>query len=117
LVLVGHDTNLVNLAGLLGVSWWMEGTQRDPVLPGGALVFELRRSRSDGHFLVRLAYVCQTLEQMRAGVALTLKNPPAVAPIFIPGCSASTPGYDAPLERIESLIHRVIDPAFVAPES
>ena len=37
-VLVGHDTNLANLAGLLGLSWWLEGTQQDPVLPGGALV-------------------------------------------------------------------------------
>jgi hypothetical protein len=54
---------------------------------------------------------------MRTGVALTLKNPPAIAPIFIPGCSVSTPGYDAPLERVESLIHRVMDPAFVAPGS
>ena len=116
-ILVGHDSNLVSLAGLMGVSWWMDGTQKDPVLPGGALVFELRRNRSDGHFLVRLAYVCQTLEQMRTGDPLTLKNPPAIAPIFIPGCSASTPGYDAPVESVESLIHRVVDPAFVAPES
>jgi 4-phytase/acid phosphatase len=116
-VLVGHDSNLVSLAGLMGFSWWMEGTQKDPVLPGGALVFELRRSRSDGRFLVRIAYVCQTLEQMRSGDLLTLKNPPATVPIFIPGCSASTPGYDAPLERVENLIHRVIDPAFVAPGS
>jgi 4-phytase/acid phosphatase len=116
-VLVGHDSNLASLAGLMGVSWWMDGTQMDPVLPGGSLVFELRRSRSDGHYLVRLAYVCQTLEQMRAGDPPTLRNPPAIAPIFIPGCSDSAPGYDAPLNRVENLIHRVIDPAFVAPAS
>ena len=114
-IVVGHDSNLASLAGLLGVSWWMDGTQRDPVLPGGALVFELRRRRGDGRSLVRLYYVCQTLEQMRAGEAPTLGNPPAIAPIFIPGCSASTPGCDAPFESVERLFHRVIDPAFVAP--
>ena len=116
-VVVGHDSNLASLAGLMGVSWWMEGTQRDPVLPGGALVFELRRSRSDGRNLVRLHYVCQTLEQMRSGETLTLRNPPPTAPIFIPGCSAPTPGYDAPLDRVETLLHRVIDPAYVTPSS
>jgi 4-phytase/acid phosphatase len=116
-VLVGHDSNLMNLAGLMGVSWWLDGTQLDPVLPGGALVFELRRRRSDGNIVVRLYYVCQTLEQMRAGDAPTLDNPPMVAPIFIPGCSAATPGYDAPLDRIEALFHRVIDPASVTPTS
>jgi 4-phytase/acid phosphatase len=46
-----------------------------------------------------------------------LDNPPMVAPIFIPGCSAATPGYDAPLDRIEALFHRVIDPASVTPTS
>jgi 4-phytase/acid phosphatase len=116
-VLVGHDTNLVNLAGLMGVSWRMDGSQEDPIFPGGALVFELRRRRVDGQALVRLSYVCQTLEQMRAGDAPTLENPPVVAPIFMPGCSAATPGYDAPLERVEDLFHRVIDPGFVVPSS
>ncbi|MGD1031049.1 MAG: histidine-type phosphatase [Opitutaceae bacterium] len=116
-MLVGHDTNLINLAGLLGISWWMDGTQRDPIFPGGSLVFELRRSRGDGSMLVRLFYVCQTLEQMRAGDAPTLENPPMTAPIFIPGCSGAAPGYDAPLDRVEALFHRVIDPQFVAPGS
>ena len=116
-VLVGHDTNLTNLAGLMRVSWRMDGSQDDPIFPGGALVFELRRRRIDGQALVRLSFVCQTLEQMRAGDAPTLESPPVVAPIFMPGCSAATPGYDAPLERVEALFHQVIDPGFVAPTS
>jgi 4-phytase/acid phosphatase len=114
-VLVGHDTNIVNLAGLLNVSWWLDGTQRDPVLPGGALVFELRRGRGEAVPRVRLYYVCQTLEAMRAGDAPSLEHPPLVAPMFIPGCSRATPGYDAPLDRVEALFGRVIDPAFVTP--
>jgi 4-phytase / acid phosphatase len=41
LLLVGHDTNISNLAGMLGISWLLEGYQRNDTPPGGALVFEL----------------------------------------------------------------------------
>jgi 4-phytase/acid phosphatase len=114
-VLVGHDTNIINLGGMLGLGWWLPGTQMNPVLPGGALVFELRQRRADRHYMVRTYYVSQTLEQTRELTPLTRENPPAVAPIFIPGCSEPGPGYDAPLDRFEELFRRVIDPDFVLP--
>lgn len=116
-LVVGHDTNLANLGGLLGFSWWLPGTQANPVLPGGALVFELRQRRGDGGFAVRTYYVSQTLGQMRALSPLTRQNPPAIAPIFIPGCSEAGPGFDVPLSRFAALLHRVIDPHFVLPGS
>jgi len=116
-ILVGHDTNLANLAGLLGMSWWLDGTQSDPVLPGGALVFELRQSPGNGRYWVRAYYVCQTLDQMRSAEPLTPENPPETAPIFIPQCSRAVPGYDAPLEEFEAAIGRKIDPDFVLPGS
>ncbi len=112
-VLVGHDTNLMNLGGLLGLNWWLPGTQANPVLPGGALVFELWRRPDDAGYFVRTFYVSQTLEQTRALAPLTLQNPPAVAPIFVPECSDATPAFDAPLRRFEALLRRVIDPEFV----
>jgi len=112
-VLVGHDTNLRSLAGLLGLSWWLEGTQQDPTLPGGALVFELRQRRDDGRCFVRVSYMAATLDQMRNLTPLTLENPPAVAPIFLPQGSGPTPGYDIPLEQFQTLLDRVIDPNFV----
>ena len=114
-VIVGHDTNISNLGGLLGLAWWLPGTQPNPLLPGGALVFELRQRRQDHQFTVRAYYLSQTLEQMRTLEPLTLKNPPALAPIFIPGCSEAAPGFDAPLGRFEELLKRVIDPDFVLP--
>ena len=43
LMLVGHDTNVANVAGLLNLSWILDG-RRDDTPPGGALVFELWRS-------------------------------------------------------------------------
>ena len=113
-IVIGHDTNIVNLGGLLGLEWYLPGTQMNPVLPGGALVLELRQ-RHDGQYVVRALYLSQTLEQTRNLTPLSLLDPPAIAPIFIPGCSESEPGFDAPLEKFEALLQRVIDPKFVVP--
>jgi len=115
IMVVGHDTNIVNLGGLLGVNWWLPGTQVNPVLPGGALVLELRRRQHDGQFVIRAYYLSQDLGQIRSLSPLTLETPPAIAPIFIPGCSEAGPGFDAPLGKFEDLLHRVIDPKFVVP--
>jgi len=112
---VGHDTNIANLGGLLGLTWMVPGAPANPLLPGGALVFELRRGRGDGPWTVRAYYVTQTLDQMRAAVPLTLEHPPQVAPIFIPDCSGPGPGFAAPYERFAALLRRVIDPKFVVP--
>ena len=114
IMVVGHDTNIANLGGLLGLTWLLPGTQANPVLPGGALVLELRR-RHDGQFVIRTYYMSQSLEQTRTLQPLTLENPPALAPIFVPGCSEAGPGFDAPLGKFEDLLHRVIDPRFVVP--
>lgn len=116
LVVLGHDTNQINLAGLLNISWTFPGAQSDPVLPGGALVLELRRG-DDGVQRVRMYYVSQTLDELRDGDPVDAAHPPAVVPIFIPGCSASTPGYDAPLSAFDARIEAAIDPRFVVPGS
>ncbi|HVU16002.1 MAG TPA: histidine-type phosphatase [Candidatus Didemnitutus sp.] len=115
MIIAGHDTNIVNLAGMLGLHWTVAGTQDNTPLPGGALVFELRRHRGNGQFEVSVLYVAQTLEQTRNLEALSLEHPPALAPTFIPECSTAEPGYPAPLEKFEAVMRRVIDPAFVAP--
>jgi 4-phytase/acid phosphatase len=84
--LVGHDTNLYNVAALLDAHWLIDGYQRDDAAPGGALVFELwqRPGRPDA---VKLYYQVQTPDQQRNTTPLTSSNPPAKAPIFLPGCS------------------------------
>jgi len=116
-VIVGHDTNIANIGGLLDLNWWIPGTQMNPMLPGGALVFELWKSGGrQGGFYVRTSYVAQTLEQMREASPLSLENPPARSPIFVPGCSGPGPDFDAPLASFVRMARRVIDPAFIAPE-
>jgi 4-phytase/acid phosphatase len=112
---IGHDTNIANLGGLLGLSWMLPGTPANPLLPGGALVFELRRHRSDGAWFVRSYYVSQSLEQMRSADPLTLEHPPQVAPIFIPACSGPAPGYEAPYDQFAARLRQVMDPKFIVP--
>jgi 4-phytase/acid phosphatase len=116
-VIAGHDSNMANIGGLFGMDWWVEGTQMNPTLPGGALVFELwRRGGPQGTYFVRTSYVSQTLDQMREATPLTLDAPPALSPIFVPGCGGTGPYFDAPLPSFIRQARKVIDPAFIAPE-
>jgi 4-phytase/acid phosphatase len=86
LILVGHDTNLSNIAGTLGLDWIVDGRRNDTP-PGGALVFELWKKRGTSDYSVRTFYTAQTLDQMRTAAPLSLQSPPDRAPVFVPGCS------------------------------
>jgi 4-phytase/acid phosphatase len=116
-ILVGHDTNIANLGGLLGLSWWIPGTQANPTLPGGALLLELwRHGDQPGGYYLKASYVAQTLEQMReAGPGVPAK-PPVRCPIFIPDCSGPGTDCDAPLAAFVRHARQAVRPAFVSPE-
>ena len=109
-ILVGHDTNIVTLAGALGLDWIADGRVDDSP-PGGALVFELWRSPKSGPF-VRVAFTAQTLEQMRKAEPLTPANPPAEAPIFIPACSR--PDLSCTWDSFSVAMRQATDPAYVS---
>src|SRR5579871_929485 len=47
-VLVGTNTNIVGLAGLLHLDWMLPGYQPNVAAPSGALVFELRQAMRTG---------------------------------------------------------------------
>jgi len=109
LILVGHDTNLANISGALGLSWLIDG-RRDDTPPGGALVFELWRKRDTSEYFVRTFYTAQTLNQMRNATPLSIQSPPERVPVFVPGCSQadSSCGWSA----FQQAIQTGIDPAF-----
>ena len=106
LVISGHDTNLSNLSGMLGLSWLLPGYQADDTPPGGALVFSLWTSA--GLYSVRLQYAAQTLEQMHDGTALSRTNPPAIADVFVPGCSSGAEGYPCSWEEFRDVAAKAI---------
>jgi 4-phytase/acid phosphatase len=110
-ILVGHDTNIVTVAGALHIDWVFDG-RADDTPPGGALLFELWRPRDGGKPFVRLEYTAQTLEQMRNSEALTPANPPATAPIFVPGCGRQD--LSCTWEDFSAAMRASIDPAYVA---
>ena len=89
--LVGHDTNISNVAALLDAHWLIDGYQRDDAVPGGALVIELWR-RPGKPDAVEVSYWAQTPDQMRRALPLSLSAPPASADIFLPGCSLPEAG-------------------------
>jgi 4-phytase / acid phosphatase len=114
LVIVGHDTNISNVAGMLGISWLLDGYQRDDTPPGGALVFELWQ-QAEGDMAVSTYYIAQSLEQMRKAMPLTLETPPLKSPIFIPGCSTAGQKMTCPWKSFQHTIENAIDPSFVKP--
>jgi 4-phytase/acid phosphatase len=113
LILVGHDTNLSNLAGVLGLSWHLPGYQPNDTPPGGALVFSLWRQPDTAEYFVRTQYVAQTLEQMRSAIPLTMASPPATEEVAVAGCKQATGGAGCSWETFAQALRRAIDNRFV----
>jgi|UPI0004082982 4-phytase/acid phosphatase len=85
-VLVGHDTNIADLGGLLDLHWTVPGYPRDDPPPGGALGFEVL-SDARGERFVRAFYRSQTMDQVRELQPLSDANAPAYVSLPIPGCA------------------------------
>jgi 4-phytase/acid phosphatase len=109
-VLTASNTNITGLAGLFHLDWILPGYPADTSAPGGALNFELRQSQSTGEYIVRASYITQTMDQLRNRTALTLAAPPAIAPVFIPGCSVRNATFDCPLDHFVRVAKQAIDP-------
>jgi 4-phytase / acid phosphatase len=114
LIIVGHDANISNIAGMLGISWLLDGYEPNDTPPGGALVFELWQ-QPEGEMAVSTSYIAQSLEQMRKTTPLTLESPPLKSPIFVPGCSTADQKMTCPWKAFQRTIESAIDPAFVKP--
>jgi 4-phytase/acid phosphatase len=112
LFLIGHDTNLTNIAGLLDLTWIVDG-RRDDTPPGGVLIFELWRTPATGTYSVRTYYSAQTLEQMRSASKLTLDDPPQRVPVFLPGCSAED--FSCSWPSFVKAVDQAIDQHYVSP--
>ena len=108
-LLVGHDTNLANLAGLLGVQWSLPG-QPDNTPPAGELVVE-RWQDSQQQYWVRMQFVYQTLDQLRAQTPLSLATPPGVVTLALPQCQAQSVNGACPLTRFMTITQQKLQPA------
>jgi len=82
ILLLGHDTNLSNIAGMLGISWHLPD-EPDSTGPGTALAFEVWKEGA--RQTVRVVVLYQTLEQLRS--AASLGGEPKHVSVSVPGCS------------------------------
>ena len=113
IVLMASDVHVTGFGGLFHLDWLLPGYPADFCAPGGAVVLELRQSQGTGEYIVRASYIAQTMDQLRNRTALTLDTPPAIAPLFIPGCSVRNATFDCPLAAFVAVAKRAIDPRSV----
>ena len=99
---VGHDTNIANVAGMLGLTWQQPGYQKDQTPPAGALVFELRQTDA-GARNVHVFYAASSLDDMRA----VKGESPVRTPVHVPGCG--TEGAACPLADFAKLVRSKLD--------
>lgn len=88
-ILVGHDTNIADLGGLLNLHWSVGGYPPDDPPPGGGIIFSLLAA-ADGTQYVTAAYQVQSMDQIRNLTRLDATHPPAIEPLPIPGCGNSS---------------------------
>jgi 4-phytase/acid phosphatase len=89
-LLVGHDTNLANLGGMLELNWALPAYLENETPPAGAMHFHLLRERQSKAYAVRVRYLAQTPDQMRSMTALSLGTPPNMA--FVTSACATGDG-------------------------
>jgi len=109
-VIISSDFYVIGMAEMLKMRWQLPGYQPDFCPPGGALVFELRQSRTTGQYVVRAHFTAQTLDQLRNLTPLTLDQPPATTPLLIPGGRPVGESMDITFASFQKLLRATIDP-------
>lgn len=104
-VFVGHDTNLSNLGGLLRLSWQTSEYPVNTTPPASALIFELRRDKTTGGFVVRTLFLTLTPDQLRNPTTVSVSRPPSRVPLVVAGCES----VDCPLARFSSIVSAATD--------
>jgi 4-phytase/acid phosphatase len=102
-LLAGHDTNIADLGGLLGIHWHVASYPADGVPPGSALGFELL---SDGHGrqFVRAFYRSQTMDQLRNLEPVGIANRPYREYLDIPGCGSAADALSCSLRAFVEIV-------------
>ncbi len=111
--LVGHESNIHNIAALLDLTWQIPGFLPGEASPGGALAFEqFREVRSEKRY-VRIAYYAQTLDEMRHRSPLSYRDPAGMVQVALPACSADLVNNACPLETFLKIVKTAVDPGCV----
>ena len=106
---VGSDTQIAEIGGILEAHWQLKSYLDDETPPGGGLVFELLRDQATGGRFVRLLFVAQTPDQIRAASALDASNPPNYVTVAVPGCEGARPDGACPVESFVKVARSKMD--------
>jgi 4-phytase/acid phosphatase len=112
LLLLGHDSNLTWLGGLLHLNWLLPDQPLNATPPGSALVFELHRNVATNRFYLQVYLMSQTLDQMRYRTPVTTGHGPSIAKIFVPDCSTDASNR-CPLDQFQKLLQSAVNQSFV----
>ena len=102
-LLAGHDTNVAQLGGLLGLHWKAASYPADNVPPGSALGFELL-SDEHGRRIVRAFFRSQTMDQLRNLESMGADNPPHREYLDIPGCGRAADARSCDLATFAKIV-------------
>jgi 4-phytase/acid phosphatase len=102
-LIVGHDTQLAALAGLLDLHWQVPGFAADDPSPGEAIGFERLRDAS-GREYGRIVLRAQGLDQIRTLAPLDAAGPATVVTLPVPGCTDP-----CPLDRFIAIVRSRLD--------
>jgi len=111
-ILVGHDTNLSNLSGMLDLRWRVPGQVPDDTPPESALIFSLWRGGAGSEWSAKLEFVTPSLDQMRDLEPLTLESPPARLSLPIPACGSPSADGGCAWSAFRAALQKAIDPKF-----
>ena len=99
-LLMAHDANIANLAGLLEAHWRLgDGMPADDIPPASALVFELHEVATST-YEVRLRFVAPTLAQFRS--ARKTIGGALIAPVEMGDCAGAE--CRIPLQTLEGIV-------------
>lgn len=109
LFIAGHDTNIANIAGMLGLNWELPH-QPDNTPPGGGLVFELWNNPQDRQQYVSVKMFYQTMAQLRNSERLDIHNPAGMVQVAIAGCENGKSTELCSLKDFQKKVAQVIQP-------
>ncbi len=103
-IFVGHDVNVSEISGMLKLHYSLNG-QPDHTPPDMAVAFELARSASGKQYVgVRIFYF--PLKSMRASARQKQYRKAAVAPGFLPGCTAGPEHNLCTISQFQKLVRK-----------
>lgn len=110
----GSDTQIVQIATMLGLRWLPKSYLADETPPTGGLIFQRLVDTTTGKRSVRISFVTPTLEQIRTLAVLDAANPPEILPLDVPSCRQDTVQGACPLSRFVGIVRDNIDDTAIA---